>query len=117
MRPLHRNKVGGDTRATAEKLAIQARPARIPGRRSNRRLGGRGGRNASASTASVQAARQGHGQNAMRWDQYVAWLTLALSGRWASDRGWPDRLGRLLGSCWMGLAVLRLLASWLWLVT
>jgi hypothetical protein len=47
----------------------------------------------------------------------ISWLTLALSGRWAADRGWPDRLGRLLGSCWIGLAVLRLLASWLWLVT
>ena len=31
-----------------------------------------------------------------------AWLLLALSGRWRSDRGWMDRLGRFLGSCWIG---------------
>jgi len=47
----------------------------------------------------------------------ISWLTLTLSGRWVADRGWPDRLGRLLGSCWIGLGVLRLLASWLLLVT
>lgn len=47
----------------------------------------------------------------------VSWLTLALSGRWVADRGWPDRLGRALGSCWIGLGVLRLLSSWMWLVT
>jgi hypothetical protein len=31
-----------------------------------------------------------------------AWLLLALSGRWKSDPGWMDRLGRLLGCCWIG---------------
>lgn len=31
-----------------------------------------------------------------------AWLLLALSGRWRSDPGWSDRLGRLLGCCWIG---------------
>lgn len=31
-----------------------------------------------------------------------AWLLLALSGRWRSDPGWIDRLGRLLGCCWIG---------------
>jgi hypothetical protein len=46
-----------------------------------------------------------------------SWLSLALSGRWAAVRGLPDRLGRLVGSWWIGLGVLRLLASWAWLVT
>ncbi len=31
-----------------------------------------------------------------------AWLLLVLSGRWKSDPGWIDRLGRLLGCCWIG---------------
>ena len=31
-----------------------------------------------------------------------AWLLLVLSGRWRADPGWVDRLGRLLGSCWIG---------------
>ena len=43
----------------------------------------------------------------------VAWITLALSGRVQADCGWQDRLGRLLGSCWIGLGILSLLASWL----
>ena len=47
----------------------------------------------------------------------VSWLSLAISGRWAADGAWPDRLGRLLGACWIGLGVLRLLASWVWLFT
>jgi hypothetical protein len=47
----------------------------------------------------------------------ISWVSLALSGRWAAARGWPDQVGRLLGWCWIGLGVLRLLSSWLWLVT
>jgi hypothetical protein len=47
----------------------------------------------------------------------ISWLSLALSGRWAAVRGWPDRLGRLVGSCWIGLGTVRLLASWAWIVT
>jgi hypothetical protein len=43
----------------------------------------------------------------------LAWITLALTGRFEADRGWQDRLGRLLGSCWIGLGFLSLLASWL----
>ena len=30
-----------------------------------------------------------------------AWILLAVSGRWRADRGWMDRLGRLLGCCWI----------------
>ena len=38
-----------------------------------------------------------------------AWLLLALSGRWRADRGWMDRLGRLLGACWIGWILLWML--------
>ena len=38
-----------------------------------------------------------------------AWLLLALSGRWRADRGWMDRLGRLLGCCWIGWMLLWML--------
>ena len=31
----------------------------------------------------------------------LTWLTLFVSGRWAADRGWLDRLGRLLGTFWI----------------
>jgi hypothetical protein len=31
------------------------------------------------------------------------WVTLALSGRWRPARGWLDRLGRVLGCCWLVL--------------
>ncbi len=40
-----------------------------------------------------------------------AWLLLALSGRWRSDPGWIDRLGRLLGCCWIGWLLFWLLPS------
>ena len=43
----------------------------------------------------------------------LAWITLAFSGRFEAECGWQDRLGRLLGSCWIGLGFLSLLASWL----
>ncbi len=35
-----------------------------------------------------------------------AWFVLALSGRWRADGGWIDRLGRLLGCCWIGWQLL-----------
>ncbi len=35
-----------------------------------------------------------------------AWLLLALGGRWRPDPGWIDRLGRLLGCCWIGWILL-----------
>jgi hypothetical protein len=41
----------------------------------------------------------------------LTWLVLILSGRWAADRGWLDRLGRFLGLCWIGLAFLTVLGS------
>jgi hypothetical protein len=30
----------------------------------------------------------------------IAWTTLAIVGRWRPDRGWDDRLGRLVGCLW-----------------
>jgi hypothetical protein len=35
-----------------------------------------------------------------------AWLLLIFSGRWRSDSGWMDRLGRTLGACWLVLEAL-----------
>jgi hypothetical protein len=32
-----------------------------------------------------------------------AWLLLMFSGRWRSERGWIDRLGRTLGALWLAL--------------
>jgi hypothetical protein len=34
------------------------------------------------------------------------WVALALSGRWRSETGWIDRVGRLLGLLWIGITVL-----------
>ena len=31
----------------------------------------------------------------------VLWSTLLIVGRWDPDRGWDDRLGRLLGLAWL----------------
>jgi hypothetical protein len=31
----------------------------------------------------------------------IAWFTLAIVGRWRPDRGWDDRLGRLVGCLWL----------------
>jgi hypothetical protein len=33
----------------------------------------------------------------------AAWLLLAVSGRWRSEPGWLDRLGRGLGAFWVGI--------------
>jgi hypothetical protein len=41
----------------------------------------------------------------------LTWLVLILSGCWAANRGWLDRLGRFIGLCWIGLALLTELAS------
>jgi hypothetical protein len=46
----------------------------------------------------------------------LTWLVLILSGRWAADRGWLDRLGRFLGLCWIGLAFLTVLQSWVMII-
>jgi hypothetical protein len=43
----------------------------------------------------------------------MSWLSLFVGGHWAADRGWLDRLGRLLGSCWMAQGFLSVLAAWL----
>ncbi len=31
----------------------------------------------------------------------AAWLILAFNGRWKSEAGWDDRIGRALGACWI----------------
>ncbi len=36
----------------------------------------------------------------------VAWLTLALSGRWSARADWHDRLGRISGVCWILLGLI-----------
>jgi hypothetical protein len=36
----------------------------------------------------------------------VAWMVLAVSGRWRPDSGWIDRLGRCVGFLWLGLLVM-----------
>jgi hypothetical protein len=35
------------------------------------------------------------------WAVAVAWLTLALGGRWRPERSWVDRCGRVLGCVWI----------------
>ena len=41
----------------------------------------------------------------------VAWLILALSGRWRRERGWIDAVGLVLGLVWVGLLGLDWLAD------
>ena len=36
----------------------------------------------------------------------ACWATMALSGRWRPEPTWVDRLGRLLGVAWIGMAPL-----------
>ena len=43
----------------------------------------------------------------------VSWLSLFVGGHWAADRGWLDRLGRLLGYYWIAQGFLSVLAAWL----
>jgi hypothetical protein len=33
----------------------------------------------------------------------LAWLGLALSGRWRAERSWIDQSGRALGACWLAM--------------
>lgn len=35
-----------------------------------------------------------------------AWIALALGGYWRSGRNWIDRMGRVLGICWLGALAL-----------
>lgn len=41
----------------------------------------------------------------------VAWLGLAASGRWRSERSWIDRLGRGLGATWIVITTLTLMPA------
>jgi hypothetical protein len=36
----------------------------------------------------------------------IAWVALAVSGRWQPEPSWIDRLGRLMGCGWIGLMML-----------
>lgn len=36
----------------------------------------------------------------------VAWSTLAMSGRWSARADWHDRLGRIIGICWVLIALI-----------
>lgn len=40
---------------------------------------------------------------------FCAWVTLAVSRRWRSERSWIDRAGRLLGVAWLVLVPLSLI--------
>jgi hypothetical protein len=42
----------------------------------------------------------------------VSWATLALGGRWRAGGGWLDRLGVLLGTIWIAMAMIDLGATW-----
>jgi hypothetical protein len=37
------------------------------------------------------------------WAVIVAWLTLALAGRWRPEPSWIDRFGRVLGCMWIAI--------------
>ncbi len=34
-----------------------------------------------------------------------AWLVLALGGSWSRGQGWVDRLGRVIGWCWIAASL------------
>jgi hypothetical protein len=42
----------------------------------------------------------------------LAWLGLALSGRWRAERSWIDRSGRIVGACWLALLPPCLYFAW-----
>jgi hypothetical protein len=42
----------------------------------------------------------------------LAWLGLALSGRWRSEMSWIDRLGWAVGACWVALLPLCAYFAW-----
>ena len=45
-----------------------------------------------------------------------AWATLLLGGRWRPERSWLDRMGRLVGGCWVALLLVHLfLGPWFYL--
>lgn len=41
-----------------------------------------------------------------------AWLALALSGRWRSERTWVDRLGQAVSASWIAAIALEAIAVW-----
>lgn len=45
----------------------------------------------------------------------TAWIALALSERWESDRGWIDRTGRVFGAFWILAFLANRFPSGLWL--
>lgn len=46
----------------------------------------------------------------------VGWMTLLLGGRWRAEPVWIDRLGRVLGCCWIALFLMDcLLTPWSYL--
>ena len=46
----------------------------------------------------------------------VAWVVLAVSGRWRPDPGWIDRLGRSVGFAWLALLVILIVRTMLYAV-
>jgi hypothetical protein len=45
----------------------------------------------------------------------LSWLVLGISRRWAGERSWLDRLGRLIGILWIGLALpMGVWHAWCW---
>jgi hypothetical protein len=43
----------------------------------------------------------------------VAWLVLALTGRWQSESSWLDKAGRILGCCWLAMLPLFVWFAWM----
>ncbi|MGO9465878.1 MAG: hypothetical protein ACLQIB_23780 [Isosphaeraceae bacterium] len=48
-------------------------------------------------------------------DDPPGYFALMVSGRWRSEPGWVDRMGRLLGITWIAVAVLAWSRYWLWI--
>lgn len=45
----------------------------------------------------------------------LSWLVLRISGRRAGEKSWLDRLGRLIGILWFGLALpMSVWHAWCW---
>ena len=46
----------------------------------------------------------------------VAWMVLAVSGRWRPNPGWIDRLGRSVGFAWLALLMILIVRTMLYAV-
>ena len=47
----------------------------------------------------------------------LSWLVLGIRRRWASERSWLDRLGRVIGIFWLGLSLpLAVWCIWYWTI-